>query len=73
CRVKFRLVFRAPSQKFKILVITDVLAHGKSYEHGCMKKRDNHKLCTKSCSERSFDWFFMHRLRNSKYWQFPMY
>ncbi|RWV78163.1 hypothetical protein GW17_00060902 [Ensete ventricosum] len=44
-RVKFLSVFRAPSQKFKILAIHDVLAHGKSYEHGFMKKCDGHKLC----------------------------
>ncbi|RRT44595.1 hypothetical protein B296_00044259 [Ensete ventricosum] len=36
------------SQKFKILVIPNVLAHGKSYEHGFMKKRDYQKLCAKS-------------------------
>ncbi|RRT33037.1 hypothetical protein B296_00052931, partial [Ensete ventricosum] len=60
---KFRSVFCAPSRKFKILAIPNVLAHGKSYEHGFMKKRDGYKLCTKS----RFDRFFMHRLRNSKY------
>ncbi|RZS29403.1 hypothetical protein BHM03_00063134 [Ensete ventricosum] len=32
-RFKFRSIFRAPSRKFKILAIPDVLAHGKSYEH----------------------------------------
>ncbi|RWW39696.1 hypothetical protein BHE74_00054946 [Ensete ventricosum] len=37
--VDFRSVIRVPSQKFKILVIPDVLAHGKSYEHGFMKKK----------------------------------
>ncbi|RWV82734.1 hypothetical protein GW17_00055743, partial [Ensete ventricosum] len=61
--VEFRLVFRAPSRKFKILAIPDVLAHGKSYEHGFMKKCDGHKLCAESC----FDRFFVHRLENSKY------
>ncbi|RWV92482.1 hypothetical protein GW17_00045133 [Ensete ventricosum] len=30
-KVKFRSIFRAPSQKFKILAIPNVLAHGKSY------------------------------------------
>ncbi|RZS04461.1 hypothetical protein BHM03_00034802, partial [Ensete ventricosum] len=64
---KFRSVFHAPSQKFKILAIPNILAHGKSYEHGFVKKYDGHKLCTKS----SFDRFFVHRLRNSKYWPFP--
>ncbi|RRT32345.1 hypothetical protein B296_00056668, partial [Ensete ventricosum] len=43
-RVEFRSVLRAPSRKFKILAITEVLAH-----------------------VSSFDWFFMHRLGNSKY------
>ncbi|RWV78089.1 hypothetical protein GW17_00060998 [Ensete ventricosum] len=68
-RVEFRSVFRAPSQKFKIQAIHDVLAHGKSYEHGFMKKCDGHKLC----AESSFDRFFVHRLGNSKYWTFPSY
>ncbi|RRT31167.1 hypothetical protein B296_00057615, partial [Ensete ventricosum] len=61
--VEFRSVFRASYQKFKILAIHDVLAHGKSYEHGFMKKRDSHKLCSRS----SFDRFFVHHLGNSKY------
>ncbi|RWV80691.1 hypothetical protein GW17_00057996, partial [Ensete ventricosum] len=61
--VEFRSVFHAPSRKFKILVIPDVLAHGKSYEHGFMKKRVGHKLC----AESSFDRFFVHRLENSKF------
>ncbi|RRT36923.1 hypothetical protein B296_00042953, partial [Ensete ventricosum] len=64
-----RSVFHAPSQKFKILAIPNVLAHGKSYEHGFVKKHDGHKLCPKS----SFDRFFMHRLKNSKYWPFATY
>ncbi|RZS27375.1 hypothetical protein BHM03_00060831, partial [Ensete ventricosum] len=72
-RVEFRSIFRLPSQKFKILAIPDVLAHGKSYEHGFMKKSNGHKLCTKSRVESSFNHFFMHRLRNSKYWPFPTY
>ncbi|RZS24157.1 hypothetical protein BHM03_00057186 [Ensete ventricosum] len=50
-RVEFRSVFRVPSQKFKILAIPYILAHGKSYEHGFMKKRNSHK----SCVESSFD------------------
>ncbi|RWW72256.1 hypothetical protein BHE74_00019943 [Ensete ventricosum] len=66
--VEFQSVFRAPSRKFKILAFHDVLAHGKSYEHGFMKKYDGQKLCAKCHSEWSFDWFFMHRFRNSKYW-----
>ncbi|RWW44211.1 hypothetical protein BHE74_00050056 [Ensete ventricosum] len=61
--VEFRLVLLAPSQKFKILAIHDVLAQRKSYEHGFTKKRDDHKLCVDS----SFDRFFVHRLGNSKY------
>ncbi|RWV86362.1 hypothetical protein GW17_00051754 [Ensete ventricosum] len=36
-----------------------------------MKKYDGHKLCTKSRAMSSFDRFFMHRLRNSKYCPFP--
>ncbi|RZS08716.1 hypothetical protein BHM03_00039720 [Ensete ventricosum] len=65
----FRSDFHAPSQKLKILVNPNVLAHVKSYEHGFMKKRDSHKLCAKS----SFDRFFMHCLKKSKYWSFPTY
>ncbi|RRT62212.1 hypothetical protein B296_00010220, partial [Ensete ventricosum] len=65
--IKFRSIFLAPSQKFKILVIPNVLAHGKSYEYGFMKKCDGHKLCAKSCAKSSFDQFFVHHLRNSKY------
>ncbi|RRT78114.1 hypothetical protein B296_00017453 [Ensete ventricosum] len=67
--VKFRSVFRAPSHNFKILAIHNMLAHGKSYKHGFVKKRDDHKLCVKS----SFDRFFMHHLRILKYWSFPTY
>ncbi|RRT47132.1 hypothetical protein B296_00053945, partial [Ensete ventricosum] len=66
---EFRSIFCAPSWKFKILAIPNVLARGKSYEHGFTKKHDGHKLCAKS----SFDRFFMHRLENSKYWQLPTY
>ncbi|RWV86092.1 hypothetical protein GW17_00052048, partial [Ensete ventricosum] len=36
---EFRSVFCAPSQNFKILVIPNALAHGKSYEHGFAKKK----------------------------------
>ncbi|RZS18824.1 hypothetical protein BHM03_00051148 [Ensete ventricosum] len=67
---EFRSIFRLPSQKFKIFAIPDVLAHGKSYEHGFMKKCNRHNLCVKSRVESSFDRFFMHRLENSKYWPF---
>ncbi|RRT31947.1 hypothetical protein B296_00043915 [Ensete ventricosum] len=73
CRVEFRSVFHALSRKFKILAIPDVLAPGKSYEHGFTKKHDGHKLCAKSRAESSFDRFSMHRLENSKFWPFPMY
>ncbi|RRT39025.1 hypothetical protein B296_00055119, partial [Ensete ventricosum] len=72
-RVTFRSVFRAPSQKFKILAIPDVLSHGKSYEHCFIKKCDGHKLFAKSRTEWSFDRFFVHHLKNSKYWPFPTY
>ncbi|RWW43572.1 hypothetical protein BHE74_00050751 [Ensete ventricosum] len=67
CIFEFRSVFCAPSRKFKILVIPVLLAHGKSYKHGFVKKYDGHKLCSKS----NFDRFFIHRLENSKYWPFP--
>ncbi|RWW61872.1 hypothetical protein BHE74_00031039, partial [Ensete ventricosum] len=73
CEVEFRTVFHAPSRKFKILAIPNVLAHGKSYEHGFMKKFDDHKLYAKSRAKSSFDRYFMHHLRNSKYWPFPTY
>ncbi|RWV77562.1 hypothetical protein GW17_00061588 [Ensete ventricosum] len=69
--VEFRSIFRTPSPKFKILAIHNVLAHGKSYKHGFMKKRDGHKVCTKSRVKSSFDQFFVQGLRNSKYWPFP--
>ncbi|RRT34566.1 hypothetical protein B296_00058398, partial [Ensete ventricosum] len=36
--VEFQSVFCASSWKFKILAIPKVFAHGKSYEHGFMKK-----------------------------------
>ncbi|RZR73061.1 hypothetical protein BHM03_00019667 [Ensete ventricosum] len=67
------MIFRALSQKFKILAISNVLAHGNSYENGFVKKGDGHKLCTKSRAKSSFDWFFMHHLGNSKYWLFTKY
>ncbi|RRT55710.1 hypothetical protein B296_00033229, partial [Ensete ventricosum] len=66
---EFRSIFHTPSRKFKILAIPDVLAYRKSYEHSFTKKLDGHILCAKS----SFDRFFVHRLRNSKYWPFPTY
>ncbi|RWW39690.1 hypothetical protein BHE74_00054949, partial [Ensete ventricosum] len=72
-KVEFRSVFRAPSQKFKILAIPDVFAQGKLYELGFMKKHDGHKLCVKSHKEWSFDRFFVNRHKNSKYWSFPTY
>ncbi|RZS04391.1 hypothetical protein BHM03_00034723, partial [Ensete ventricosum] len=61
-KVKFRSVFRAPCQNFKILAIPNVLAHVKSYEHGFVKKHNGHKIYAKL----SFDQFFMHRLEISK-------
>ncbi|RWW42992.1 hypothetical protein BHE74_00051395, partial [Ensete ventricosum] len=64
-------IFCAPSRNFKILAICNVLAHRKSYEHGFVKKCDSHKLYTKLRVESSFDRFFVHRLRISKYWPFP--
>ncbi|RRT40429.1 hypothetical protein B296_00044176 [Ensete ventricosum] len=65
--VEFRSIFCARSQKFKILAIPNVLAHGKSYVHGFVKKRDGLKLCTKSRTKSSFDLFFVHYLEKSKY------
>ncbi|RRT60474.1 hypothetical protein B296_00038519, partial [Ensete ventricosum] len=35
--VEFRSIVRAPSRKFKILAIPNVLTDGKSYEHSFMK------------------------------------
>ncbi|RWW47071.1 hypothetical protein BHE74_00046981, partial [Ensete ventricosum] len=61
---EFRSVFHAQSRKFKILAILNVLSHGKSYEHGFVKKCDGHKLCAKSCAKSSFDRFFVHYLGN---------
>ncbi|RWV77038.1 hypothetical protein GW17_00062185 [Ensete ventricosum] len=72
-RIKFRSVFHAPSRKFKILANPNVLDHGKSHEHGFMRKCDGHKHYAKSRLESSFDWFYVHRLKNSKCWPFPMY
>ncbi|RWW11218.1 hypothetical protein BHE74_00012851 [Ensete ventricosum] len=46
--------FSAPSWKFKILPIPNVLAYGKSHEHNFTKKCDDHKLYAKS----RCDWFF---------------
>ncbi|RRT83501.1 hypothetical protein B296_00001445, partial [Ensete ventricosum] len=68
-KVEFRSVFCASSQKFKILAIPNVLAHGKLYEHGFTKKCNDKKLCAKS----SFNQFFVNRLSNSKHRPFPMY
>ncbi|RZS26040.1 hypothetical protein BHM03_00059359, partial [Ensete ventricosum] len=72
-RVEFRSIFHVPSWKFKILAIPDILANGKPFEHSFMKNRIGHKHYAKSRAESSFDRFFMHRLRNLKYWLFPMY
>ncbi|RRT43662.1 hypothetical protein B296_00009319 [Ensete ventricosum] len=45
-KVEFRSVFCASSRNFKILAIPNVLAHVKSYEHGFVKKCNDHKtLC----------------------------
>ncbi|RRT34565.1 hypothetical protein B296_00058397, partial [Ensete ventricosum] len=59
-------VFRATSQKFKILTIPNVLAHWKSYELGFVKKYDGHKVYAKSRMNSSFDQLLLHHLRNSK-------
>ncbi|RWV86864.1 hypothetical protein BHE74_00044513 [Ensete ventricosum] len=68
-KFEFRFVLRALSQKFKMLAIPNVFPHRKSYEHGFVKKCDDHKLCAKSC----FNQFNMHHLRISKYWPFHTY
>ncbi|RRT60514.1 hypothetical protein B296_00006236, partial [Ensete ventricosum] len=72
-KVEFRSIFRAPSRKFKILVIPNILAHGKSYEYDFTKKCDGHKLWAKSRANSSFNRFFVHPLGNLKYWPFPTY
>ncbi|RRT64620.1 hypothetical protein B296_00012730 [Ensete ventricosum] len=55
------------------MTIPNVLAHGMSYEHSFGKKKyDDHKRCAKSRAKSSFDRVFVHRLKNLKYWQFPM-
>ncbi|RRT75006.1 hypothetical protein B296_00014655 [Ensete ventricosum] len=67
-KVKLRSIFRAPSRNFKILAIPNLLAHGKSYEHGFAKKCDDHKFYAKS----RFDQFFVHHLsRNFKILTIP--
>ncbi|URD86035.1 hypothetical protein MUK42_24774, partial [Musa troglodytarum] len=58
-----RSIFFAPSQKFKILTIPNLLGLGKLYNLIFTKKRDNHKVCAKSM----FDRFFTQHLVNSKY------
>ncbi|RZS24511.1 hypothetical protein BHM03_00057591 [Ensete ventricosum] len=70
-RVEFRSVFSAPSEKFKILAIPDILAHGKLYEHSSAKKHYGHKHCANPHSESSFDRFFVNHLKNSKILTFP--
>ncbi|RRT73271.1 hypothetical protein B296_00026747 [Ensete ventricosum] len=52
---------------------SNVLIHGKWYEHGFAKKHDGHKLCAMSRAKSSFDQFFVHHLGNSKYWPLPTY
>ncbi|RWW42634.1 hypothetical protein BHE74_00051877 [Ensete ventricosum] len=64
-----RSVIRPPSQKFKILSIPNILAHGKSNMQGFMKNHDGHKLYVMS----RLDQFFVHHHGNSKYFSFPMY
>ncbi|RWV97297.1 hypothetical protein GW17_00039924 [Ensete ventricosum] len=71
--VEFRSIFHAPSRKFQILAIHNVLAHRKSYKQGFMKQHDGHKIYVKLRAKSSFDRFFMHHLGNSKYWPLPKY
>ncbi|RRT49666.1 hypothetical protein B296_00024140 [Ensete ventricosum] len=51
-KFEIQLIFRALSQKFKILDIPNVLAHRKSYDHSFVKKYDDHRLCAKSRFDR---------------------
>ncbi|RWW41022.1 hypothetical protein BHE74_00053514 [Ensete ventricosum] len=51
-KVEFQSIFCAPSRKFKIQAIPDVLAHEKSYEHGFAKKLDGHLLCANRTQSR---------------------
>ncbi|URE44022.1 hypothetical protein MUK42_32224, partial [Musa troglodytarum] len=60
--------FFAPSQKFKILTIPNVLGLGKLNKLGFAKKHDGHKVYAMSM----FDRFFSHQLENSKYRQFQI-
>ncbi|RWV94576.1 hypothetical protein BHE74_00018647 [Ensete ventricosum] len=73
CKFEFQSFVCSPSWNFKILAIPDVLAHGKSFEHGFTRKYDGHKLYTQSRIKSSFDRFLAHRLRISKYKPFPRY
>ncbi|RZR95035.1 hypothetical protein BHM03_00023824, partial [Ensete ventricosum] len=56
-QIKFRSIFCSLYQNFKILFIPNVLAHGKTYEHGFAKKCDSRKLCTMSRRKSSDDHF----------------
>ncbi|RRT59576.1 hypothetical protein B296_00044382, partial [Ensete ventricosum] len=66
-KVEFQSVFCLSSRKFKIQAIPNVFALSKSYELSFVKQHYGYKLCSKSCAKSSFDRFFMHHLRNSKY------
>ncbi|RRT68477.1 hypothetical protein B296_00032798, partial [Ensete ventricosum] len=72
-KVDFQSVFHLSSRKFKIQAIPYVFSYRKLYELSIMKKCDGYKLCTKSRTMSSFDRFFVHCLKNSKYWPFPTY
>ncbi|RWW38779.1 hypothetical protein BHE74_00055955, partial [Ensete ventricosum] len=52
---KFRSIFHAPSQNFKILTIPNVLAHWKSYKHSFAEEYDSHKLYAESRVKSRFD------------------
>ncbi|RRT44966.1 hypothetical protein B296_00039019 [Ensete ventricosum] len=54
---------------FNRFFMQHLVFHGKSYEHGFMQKHDDNSFYVKS----SFDQFFAHHLKNSKYWPFPTY
>ncbi|RZR82670.1 hypothetical protein BHM03_00009137 [Ensete ventricosum] len=72
-QIQFQSVFCLSSQKFKIQAIPNVFVLRKSYELSFVKECDGYKLCAKSRAKSSFDRFFVHRLKNSKYWPFPTY
>ncbi|RWV83028.1 hypothetical protein BHE74_00021183, partial [Ensete ventricosum] len=68
CIIKLRSVFLVPSQNFKIRAIPNATI----VSHTSTVSRKNATIINFS-HKLSFDWFFVHYLRISKYWPFPMY